>query len=154
MKKRIEFSKIDLEFFLKNLQKAANLMQNATELLRFLKTFKIYVFLKKHRLVFRKNSWFFKNAKSIKFALQGHWKFRNSQNVQKLALWNEIYVFFGKKLWFFWIMAQGSNFTVKCNRISKISQNVRNLVSSWKNKMVSRIKSWVFWESLTAANLM
>ena len=56
--------------------------------------------ISKTRLVIRKNSWFFKIAKSSIVALQGHWKSKISRNVQKLVLLNRINVFFGKKMWF------------------------------------------------------
>ena len=38
-------------------------------------------------------------------------------------------------------MVKGSNFTVECNWIGMISQDVPNLVSSWKSKLVSRMKT-------------
>ena len=41
-------------------------------------------------------------------------------------------MFFEKKLSFSYKIAKGSKFTVECNWISKISQNVRNLASFWK----------------------
>ena len=45
-----------------------NLPYNATEITRFLKTFKIWVFKKKTRWVFRKKTWFsFKNSKGANF---------------------------------------------------------------------------------------
>ena len=61
-------------------------------------------------------------------------------------------VFSEKKLDFVGI-AKGSKFTVECNWMSKISQNLRNLVSSWKNKLVFRKNSWFFLNSPKVANL-
>ena len=47
-------------------------------------------------------------------------------------------MFSEKKLWFSYKIAKGSKFTVECNWISKISQNVRNLASFWKKIGFSR----------------
>ena len=99
--------------------------------------------LKKIIGIFDKILDFFKITKSSIVALQGHWKSIISQNVQKLVLLNGISVFFEKKKWYSQKTAKGNKFTVECNWISKISQNVRNLASSWK-KLVSRKESWVF----------
>ena len=54
------------------------------------------------------------------------------QNFQSLVLLNRTYVFFGKHMWFFSKIAEGSKFTVKCNWYVKISESVQKLDSFWK----------------------
>ena len=70
---------------------------------------------------------FFKIPKKSKNDVEYHWKCKTPQNVQNLVLLNKSNVFFGMKVWFSEKTANGSNFAVECNWISKISQNVTNL---------------------------
>ena len=66
--------------------KVANLPQNATELVKFLRTFKNWAFFKKNRKIFRKKILiFFKIAKGSKFAVKCDWNSKISQNVQRLG---------------------------------------------------------------------
>ena len=103
LEKKIGFSKKNLGFFRKPLKALFNLMRNAIELVRSLKTFKNFVFfLKKQRLVFRKILAFPKIAKSSKVALQGHWKRKNSQSVPKIGvLLKKMDGFFRKEISYF-----------------------------------------------------
>ena len=64
-------------------------------------------------------------AKSSKMGYKATEKSKTSQNVQKLVLLKEINVFFEKKLWFFWKVAEGSKFTVEWNWISKMYQTLK-----------------------------
>ena len=41
-------------------------------------------------------------------------------------------MYLGKKMWFFWKIAEGSKFAVECDWISKISQRVQNSGFCWK----------------------
>ena len=63
---------------------------------------------------------------------------KTSQNVQKLVLLNKTYVFFEKKMWFFWKIAEGSKFTVECKWYSRVSEYVQKLVSYLKKILISR----------------
>ncbi len=56
--------------------------------------------LKKINGIFDKFLDICKITKNSIVALQGHWKNKVSQNVQKLVLLNKLNVFFEKKLWF------------------------------------------------------
>ena len=69
-------------------------------------------------------NFFYKIAESSNVALQGHWKCKNSRNVQKLG------VFLKKKRWvfpkrnipIFQKIDKGSEYAVEWHWISKISQ--------------------------------
>ena len=37
-----------------------------------------------------------------------------------------MYVFFGKKMWFFWKNAEGSKFAVECDWMSKFPERLKN----------------------------
>ncbi len=78
------FSTKNIEIFSKSL-KVANLPKNATEIVKFLKTFKDWVF-QKNRWVFRKKILnLFRIAKCSKFAVKGDLNSKPSQNVQILG---------------------------------------------------------------------
>ena len=144
---------IKLLIFLKSL-KVAKLHYNASETAKTLKTLKkLVVFQKKYSDFFEEETFLSKKiATGIKFALKCVWTFESSRNVQIWNFLNKTDVVFEKK-GIFLKTTKGSKFGVECNSISKISQNFRNLVSSWKNKLVLRKNSWVFLKSLKVANL-
>ena len=143
MKKRLVFRKKNLEFLFEKTPKSSQFDAEWNQISKIFENVRnLRSFWKKINWFFEKILEFFKIDKSSKFALQGHWKCKNSQNVQKLILLIEKKMCFSERICdFFWKMVKGSNFTVECNWISKKSQDVPNLVSSWKNKLVSRMKT-------------
>ena len=111
--------------------KVANLPLIATKLVKFLKTFKNWVFFWKNRWVFRKKILiFFKIAKGSKLAVKCDWNSKNSKNVQKLG-------FFKKTI---------DGLFEKKNLVSSNSLKVANL--RWNAteivKFLKTFKIWVF----------
>ena len=79
---------------------------------------------------------------------------KSSQNVQNLVFLGKIYGFFGKN-WLFQKPPKINITVVGWNWISKISQNVENVASSWKEKIGFSKKIFEFFSKpLKAANLM
>ena len=67
---------------------------------------------------------FFKIAKSSKVALQGHWKIKNCQNVEKLCVFLKKFMgFFDKNYLIFQKIEKGSKLALQCNWTSKNLQN-------------------------------
>ena len=78
----------------------------------------------------------------------------SSQNVQNLVFLGKIYEFFGKN-WLFQKTPKIKLIVVGCKWISKISQNVEKMASSWKKKIGFSKKNFNFFcKPLKAANLM
>ena len=123
------FFKKNPRIFRKPLKALFNLMRNAIELVRSLKTFKILVLFEKTEIgISKKFLLFLKSLKSSKVALQGHWKVRTLKTFKKLVF------FFWKWMGFsetknpiFRKIDKGSNFAVECDWISNISQHVQKL---------------------------
>ena len=68
-------------------------------------------------------SFFYKIAKSSKVALQGHWKCKNSRNVQKFGVFlKKGWVFPKRNIPIFQKNDKGSDYAVEWHWISKISQ--------------------------------
>ena len=120
-------------FFKEKLLKVANSLYNATEWVRFLKTFKIWFFEVKY-MGFLKKNWLFQKPLKIKINVVGcNWISKISQSVGKVASsWKKTIGFSKKIYWTFLQTAKGSKFDAECNRISKFSLNVQKLVFCWK----------------------
>ena len=77
--------------------KVANLSQNATKIVRFLKNVQSSIFLKNILVSRKKILNFFKIAKGSKFAVKCDWNSKISQNVQNMGFFKEVDGFFEKK---------------------------------------------------------
>ena len=107
-KNRWIFFRENLIFVRKNINilkndKGSRLTLECESIIKFLKTFKNWLSFHRKKVdgFSKKNLEFYKIAKNSKFAVKCDWKHKVSQNVQNLALLNKVYVFFGKKMWFF-----------------------------------------------------
>ena len=97
--KRDEFFEENHDFFLKSL-KLEFLPWNATEIVRFVKTFKFLVFEKKinNRWVFREKILnFFQITKGNKFVVEFDWNSKSSENAPNMGFLEKIGGFFRKK---------------------------------------------------------
>ena len=101
--------------------------------------------MKKHRLVFSKKFLLLlKIVESRKVALQGQWKCKNSQNVQKVGVFlKKVDGFFWQKSPIFQKIDEGSKFPVERDWISKNSQNVQ-VLSFLKKKRIGFQKETIF----------
>ena len=130
----LDFNKID-GFFEKNLNfwkqlKFVNLMSNATETVRFLKTFKNWVFFQK-KMGFPKITYkFSKMSRGFNSAVQCNWTSKISQNVQNFGC-RKINGFC-KKSWIWFKAAKGMNFDVERNWNWQFSQKVQRIWASLK----------------------
>ena len=129
LKKKIGFSKKNLGFFRKPLKTLINLMRNAIELVRSLKTFKNFVFFGKTEIGISKKFWLFlKSLKVAKLHYKATGKGRILKAFQKLVFYLKKWMgFSGKKYTIFQKIDKGSKFAVECDWNSKISQHVQKL---------------------------
>ena len=139
--------------------KVANLLENAIEFARFLKTFKIWVFYQKKDGFFRKKILtVLKMAKGSKFAVECDWISKNFRNVQswKLSFFNKKQMRLSRKVLSFFKISKVRNFDLECDWNSMNFQNVQswNFGFFFKKKMSLSKKSWIFYKMLKVASLL
>ena len=118
-------------------------------MVKFLKTFKNYVFWWKNMVgFFKKKFWFFyKNAECSKLAVKCDWKSKTSCNLQKLGIVKKIYGFFEKKIWFCRNRQKLKILLLDATEIVRLLKTLKNCFLLEKKDWFFKKKSWVFSET-------